>query len=416
MIRQPLEVAIGSRYVRSRTRNRFVSFISLISIIGIALAVAVLIVVLSVMNGFEYEVRDRILKIVSHAAIVGWDGRLEDWRLASDIAAASANTEAVAPFVSGQGMLVSDAAIRGVEFRGVEPTAEARVSGLADLLESGSLDRLESGRYRVLLGRSLAEMLGVSVGDQLILMVAESVTTPAGLVPRMRRFEVAGLFYAGMYEYDRGLIYLHRDDAARMLRLGDSVSGVRIAMYDPLLAPMAVRGIARDLGQDVFITDWTRQHANFFRSIRLTKAIIFVILLMVVAVAAFNIVSTLVMVVREKRADIAILRTLGSSPRAILAIFMTQGVLIGLTGTAVGVSLGLLVASNIDVIVALLEQLLGFRFLEPDVYFISDFPSRISHSDVLRVAGIAVLLAILSPVYPALKAARTQPAEALRQD
>jgi lipoprotein-releasing system permease protein len=416
MIRGPLEFAIGSRYVRSRTRNRFVSFISLISIIGIALAVAVLIVVLSVMNGFEYEVRNRILSIVSHAAIVGWDGRLSDWQLASDIAAAGANTEAVAPFVSGQGMLVSDMTIRGVEFRGVDPSAEARVSGLPSLLESGSLEKLESGRYRVLIGRSLAEMLAVDVGDSVIMMVAESVTTPAGLVPRMRRFEVAGIFYAGMYEYDRGLIYLHRDDAARLLRLGDSVSGVRIAMKDPLLAPTAVRRIARDLGQDVFITDWTRQHANFFRSIRLTKAIIFVILLMVVAVATFNVVSTLVMVVREKRADIAILRTLGSSPRAILAIFMTQGVLIGLTGTAIGVALGALLASNMDMIVAALERLLGFRFLEPDVYFISDFPSRISGSDVLRVAGIAILLAILSPIYPALSGARTQPAAALRQE
>jgi lipoprotein-releasing system permease protein len=361
-------------------------------------------------------VRNRILKIVSHAAIVGWDGRLDDWQLASDIAAAGENTDAVAPFVSGQGMLVSDMTIRGVEFRGVDPAAEARVSGLTDMLESGALDSLEPGRYRLLIGRSLAEMLEVGVGDSVIMMVAESVTTPAGLVPRMRRFEVAGIFYAGMYEYDRGLIYLHRDDAARMLRLGDSVSGVRIAMKDPLLAPTAVRRIARDLGQDVYITDWTRQHANFFRSIRLTKAIIFVILLMVVAVAAFNVVSTLVMVVREKRADIAILRSLGSSPRSILAIFMTQGVLIGLTGTAIGVALGLLVASNIDVIVAVLERLLGFRFLEPDVYFISDFPSRISQSDVLRVAGIAVLLAILSPIYPALSGARTQPAAALREE
>jgi len=416
MIRGPLELAIGGRYLRSRTRNRFVSFISLISIVGIALAVAVLIVVLSVMNGFEYEVRNRILSIVSHAAIVGWDGRLSDWQLASDVAAASANTEAVAPFVSGQGMLVSDTTIRGVEFRGVDPLAEAQVSGLPALLDSGSLDDLETGRYRMLIGRSLAEMLAVGVGDSVIMMVAESVTTPAGLVPRMRRFEVAGVFYAGMYEYDRGLIYLHRDDAARLLRLGDSVSGVRISMKDPLLAPTAVRRIARDLGQDVFITDWTRQHANFFRSIRLTKAIIFVILLMVVAVAAFNVVSTLVMVVREKQSDIAILRTLGSSPRAILAIFMSQGVMIGLVGTALGVALGAVVASNIDVIVAALERLLGFRFLEPDVYFISDFPSRISRTDILRVSGIAVLLAIISPIYPALRGARTQPAAALRQD
>jgi lipoprotein-releasing system permease protein len=410
------EVLVGTRYLRSRNRNRFISFISLISVLGIALAVAVLIVVLSVMNGFEYEVRSRILRVVSHAAITGWQGALEDWSLARDVAAAHPDTRAVARFVSGQGMLVGDARIRGVEIRGIDPASEARVSELDALMEAGSLDALRPGDYGIVIGRSLAEELGAGVGDRVILMVAEGVTTPAGLVPRMRRFEVRGIFYAGMYEYDRGLALVNVRDAARLLRMGDAVSGIRIAFDDPMRAPPVVREIAQSLGQDVYITDWTRQHANFFRSIQLTKSIIFVILLLVVAVAAFNIVSTLVMVVREKGSDIAILRTLGAAPGGILRIFITQGALVGLLGTLLGVSLGLLLAANMDAIVAFIENLLGMKFLAPDVYFISDFPSRIRAGDVFRVAGIALLLALLSTLYPAWRGARTAPARALRHE
>jgi lipoprotein-releasing system permease protein len=410
------EVRVGVRYLRSRNRNRFISFISLISVLGIALAVAVLIVVLSVMNGFEYEVRARILSVVSHAAITGWEGRMDDWPLLSDLAASNPDTRAVAPFVSGQGMLVGAEQIRGVEIRGIDPLREATVSDLPVLMESGSLDVLQPGSYGIVIGRTLADELGVDVGDRLILMVAEGVTTPVGLAPRMRRFEVSGIFNAGMYEYDRGLAFMNVDDAARLLRLGDAVTGIRIAMKDPMRAPVVVRDIARSLGQDVFITDWTRQHANFFRSIQLTKSIIFVILLLVVGVAAFNIVSTLVMVVREKRGDIAILRTLGAAPGGILRIFVTQGALVGLAGTLLGVFLGLVVAANLDSIVAVIESLLGMKFLAPDVYFISDFPSRIKLIDVAQVGGIALLLALLSTLYPAWRGARTAPAQALRHE
>jgi lipoprotein-releasing system permease protein len=410
------EVRVGVRYLRSRNRNRFISFISLISVLGIALAVAVLIVVLSVMNGFEYEVRARILSVVSHAAITGWEGRMDDWPLLSDLAASNPDTRAVAPFVSGQGMLVGAEQIRGVEIRGIDPLREATVSDLPVLMESGSLDVLQPGSYCIVIGRTLADELGVDVGDRLILMVAEGVTTPVGLAPRMRRFEVSGIFNAGMYEYDRGLAFMNVDDAARLLRLGDAVTGIRIAMKDPMRAPVVVRDIARSLGQDVFITDWTRQHANFFRSIQLTKSIIFVILLLVVGVAAFNIVSTLVMVVREKRGDIAILRTLGAAPGGILRIFVTQGALVGLAGTLLGVFLGLVVAANLDSIVAVIESLLGMKFLAPDVYFISDFPSRIKLIDVAQVGGIALLLALLSTLYPAWRGARTAPAQALRHE
>ncbi len=413
---KPYPLLIGSRYLRARTRNRFVSFISLISILGIAVAVAVLIVVLSVMNGFEYEVRDRILDVLSHAAITTAGDGMDDWRLASALAESDPDTKAVSAFIGGEALLIAGDVIKGAQLRGVDPQSEVRVADLEPLMVAGRLDDLQSGAYRLVIGRSLADLLRVRVGDRLIMMVSQGVTTPAGLVPRMRRFEIAGIFYAGMYEYDRGLVFLHRDDASRLLRMGDSVTGLRLAMVDPENAPSAVRAIAQRLGQDVYITDWTRQHANFFRSIQLTKSIIFVILLMVVAVAAFNIVSTLVMVVREKRADVAILRTLGASPRGILTVFMTQGTLIGVLGTTVGVLLGLIVASNIGQLVAWFESLSGIQILAPDVYFISEFPSRVEWLDVGRVAGIALLLALLSTVYPAWRAAATPPATALRHE
>ena len=413
---RPFEVGMALRYFRARSKNRFISFISLISVVGIAIAVAVLIVVLSVMNGFEYEVRAKILNVVSHAAITGWNGRLDDHELVAELIAARPETSAVARFIEGQGMLVGEAEIKGVEIRGIDPAAELRVSGIAGLIEEGSLESLEAGTYRIVIGRELAELLGVGLGDRLIMMISKGITTPAGLVPRMRRFEIGGIFHAGMYEYDRGLALINVADAARLFQLGAAVSGVRIAFVDPLRAPTAVRTVARSLDRDVYVTDWTRQHANFFRSIQLTKSVIFVILLLVVAVAAFNIVSTLVMVVREKRAEIAILRTIGASPMLILRIFMSQGALIGLIGTGAGVVLGVVVAQNIAWIVATLERVLGFRFLAPDVYFISDFPSHVRTGDVIEIAVIAFLLAFVSTVYPAWRAATMAPAEALRHE
>jgi lipoprotein-releasing system permease protein len=413
---RPYELALAARYLRSRNKNRFISFISLISIAGIAIAVAVLITVLSVMNGFEYEVRNRILQVVAHGAISGWAGKMEAWPLVADLAEANAETRAVAPYISGQGMLLGREKIKGVEIRGIDPDAEVMTSGLHELVEAGDLDSLDSGSYRIVIGRELADFLEVKVGDSLILMISEGVTTPAGLVPRMRRFKISGIFYAGMYEFDRGLALVNIRDAARLFRMGDSVTGIRIAVNDAMRAPSVVRDIAKSIGFDVYITDWTRQHANFFRSIQLTKSIIFVILLMVVAVAAFNIVSTLVMVVREKRAEIAILRTLGAPPRALLSLFMLQGTLIGVIGTAVGVLLGVTVSANLGVIVAAVERLLGFRFLAPDIYFISDFPSRIQFSDVWQVSLIAMVLAFFSTIYPAWRGAVTAPADALRHD
>jgi lipoprotein-releasing system permease protein len=413
---RPIELAIALRYVRSRSRNRFVSFISLVSVAGIAIAVAVLIAVLSAMNGFEHEVRNRILGVLAHGTITGLEGRIDDWRELQRVAAADPRVAASAPFVRGEGMVVGESAVRGVEVRGIEPEAELATATLGAILREGDFRALVPGGYGVILGATLADELGVRAGDSVVMLVPEGIATPAGVVPRMRRLKVQGIFYAGMYEYDRGLVFMHMADAARLFRLGDSATGVRLAFTDPALAPEAVVDVAREYGGGVFVSDWTREHMNFFRSIQLTKSIMFVILLMVVAVAAFNIVSTLVMVVREKRSEIAILRTLGAAPGSVVGVFMAQGTLIGLAGTAIGVVLGVAIALNLDSLVGAVEAALGTKFLAPDIYFISDFPTQLRWPDVAVIAAIALALALLSTLYPAWRGAATAPAEALRND
>jgi lipoprotein-releasing system permease protein len=411
---RPVELAIALRYVRSRSKNRFVSFISLVSVAGIALAVAVLIAVLSAMNGFEHEVRSRILGVLAHATITGIDGRIEDWHNLERVAAEYPGLVASAPFVHGQAMVVGDTGVKGVEVRGIEPERELATAALGTLLRGGDFRALTAGSYGLVIGQSLADLLKVKVGDDVVLLVPEGIATPAGVAPRMRRFHVVGIFYAGMYEYDTGLVFMHMGDAARLYHMGEAASGMRFTFTDPARAAESVLGIARAYGGGVFISDWTREHANFFRSIELTKSIMFVILLMVVAVAAFNIVSTLVMVVREKKGEIAILRTLGAAPSAIVRIFMAQGTLIGVAGTAIGVGLGVIVAVNLDVLVGLVERLLGMKFLAPDIYFISDFPTQLQWSDVAVIGGIALGLAFSSTLYPAWRGAALPPAEALR--
>jgi len=413
---RPYELAIALRYVRSRNKNRFISFISVISMAGIALAVAVLIIVLSVMNGFESEVRSRILNVVAHASISGLDGRMADWESLAAAAERAPGVRAVARFVDGQAMLVGPAEIRGVQLRGIDPASELKTSALGSLVVAGSVEALEPGGFGIILGRTLAEQLGVQVGDTVIALVSQGITTPAGVVPRMRRFRVTGIFYAGMYEFDRALAFIHVSDAQRLLRFGTDVSGVRLAVEDPLRAPTVVRDVALAWGGAGYFTDWTREHGNFFRSIQLTRSIIFVILLLVVGVAAFNIVSTLVMVVRDKRGEIAILRTLGSTPAAILAVFVFQGALVGVVGTVAGVVAGVLGAWNVSAIAGLIERVTGFRFIAPDVYFISELPSRLLWSDVWQVAGIALLLGLVSTIYPAWRGAVTAPAEVLRHE
>lgn len=411
---------IGGRYLRARRANRFVSFISGIAMAGIALGVAVLIAVLSVMNGFEVELRGRILDVVAHATLEGSDGRLEDWERVRSLTSGRGGIVATAPYVAGWGMLVNGARSAAVELRGVEPAAERQVSRLHEHLSGGGLEALTAGSYRILLGRRLATELGAGAGDPVLLVVAQGQVTPAGVLPRLRRFTVAGVIDSGMYEYDRGLALLHLADAARLYRLGDAVTGLRYRFTDPLRAAGEVRALALDLAweleRDFLVSDWSRRHGNFFRSIQVTKSILFVVLLLLIAVAAFNIIATLVMVVKEKRGDIAILRTQGATPREVLAVFLIQGLAIGVAGTAAGVAVGLAIAANITLAVHGLEWLLDTTLVDPSVYLIAELPARVQYDDVALVGGTALALAVAATIWPALRAAATQPAEALRHE
>lgn len=410
------ELWIGNRYVRSRSDNRFVSLISAISMLGIAIAVAVLILVLSVVNGFERELKDRLLAMTAHASIEHVDGAMTDWEALSATALDNPRVRAVAPFVDGQALLVFGEQISGVKLRGVDPAAENRVSGIGEMMTEGDLVSLEPGSFNIVLGVELAKALRVGVGDKVTVTLAEGIVTPAGVAPRMKRFVVSGLYRVGMYEFDRRLAFVNIGDAQKLYRKQNAVSGIRLAVTDIFEAPAIVREVALQHGVVVLVSDWTRRHVNFFRSIQITKSILFVILLLVVAVAAFNIVSTLVMVVKDKQADIAILRTIGARPSSILKIFMTQGSVIGIVGTAAGALFGILLAVNLENIVTSLESVFGIKFLAADVYFISDLPAELRIADVVRITSIALTLALVSTIYPAWVAARIAPAEALRYD
>jgi lipoprotein-releasing system permease protein len=410
------ETWIGNRYVRSRNRNGFVSLISAISMLGIAIAVAVLIIVLSVVNGFERELKDRLLAMTAHANIEGVERELRDWETLQDVAERNPRVRASAPYVSGQALMVFGERLSGVELRGIDPVQEDAVSGVAKLMLDGELANLTSGEFNIVLGVELAGELGVGIGDKVTVTLAEGIVTPAGVVPRTKRFTVTGTYRVGMYEFDRRLAFLSIGDAQKLYRKKDSVTGVRLAVTDIFDAHAIVREVALEHGELVLISDWTRRHVNFFRSIQITKSILFVILLLVVAVAAFNIVSTLVMVVKDKQADIAILRTIGARPSSILKIFVTQGSIIGVAGTLAGVFAGVLLAANLENVVTYLEAVFDIKFLAADVYFISDLPSELRKADVLQIAAIALGLALASTLYPAWVAARTAPAEALRYD
>jgi lipoprotein-releasing system permease protein len=411
------EWLIGTRYLRSTHRRGFVSFVALMSVCGLMLGVATLIVVLSVMNGFERELRSRILSVTSHATLMGLDGTLTDWQSLQQRVQRQPGVQAVVPYIESQAMLANGQRMAGAEVRGVLPEEERRATGLAQHLIAGSLSDLRDGSYAIILGAALAHEINARVGDSVVLIAPEGTATPTGVVPRMRRFHVTGLFKSGMYEFDRGLALVHLADAARLLRMGEGVTGLRLALDDPLHAPTTVRRIALSLGgPGYYVSDWTQDHANFFRSIEITKSMMFVILLMLVAVAAFNIVATLVMIVKEKQTDIAILRTLGVGPANVLLTFAVQGVLIGLAGTLLGAALGALLADNLQELVAGLEHLLGTQFLDARVYYMSDLPAYVEGADVLRVCGVAFILCVLATLYPAWRASRTTPAEALRHE
>jgi lipoprotein-releasing system permease protein len=416
MMAQKFEYWIGRRYVRSKSANSFVSLISAISMLGIAIAVTVLIVVLSVVNGFERELKDRLLAMTSHASIEGIEGRLDDWQSLSSVALDNPRVSGTAPYISGQALLVFEEGLSGAELRGIDPARERNVSGVADVMVEGELASLVEGDFNIVLGVELARELGVGPGDKVTVTLAEGRVTPAGILPRQKRFTVTGIYRVGMYEFDRRLAFVNLSDAQRLYRMRDAVSGLRLAVTEIFAAPEIVREVALAHGVLVLISDWTRLNVNFFRSIQITKSILFVILLMVIAVAAFNIVSTLVMVVKDKQADIAILRTIGARPSSILKIFMTQGSVIGLLGTLSGVALGVLLSLNLEAVVAFFESTFGIKFLAADVYFISDLPSELNWGDVVKIGSIALVLALASTLYPAWMAARTAPAEALRYD
>jgi lipoprotein-releasing system permease protein len=412
------EWLIGTRHLRSTHRRGFVSFVALMSVCGLMLGVATLIVVLSVMNGFERELRSRILAVTAHGTIMGLNGTLSDWPALQRQAQLQPGVQAAVPYIESQAMLANGQRLAGANVRGVLPDEERLATGLAQHVSSGRLADLSAGGYGVILGDALAHELNVAVGGSVVLIAPTGTATPTGVVPRMRRFRVVGLFQSGMYEFDRGLALVHMADAARLFELGDEVTGLRLALADPLRAHTLVPRVARALGgaTGLYYTDWTQDHANFFRSIEVTKSMMFIILLMIVAVAAFNIVATLVMIVKEKQADIAILRTLGAGPANVLVIFAVQGVLIGLAGTLLGAALGTLLADHLESLVGALEHLLGTQFLDARVYYMSELPAYVEGIDVFRVCAVAFLLCVLATIYPAWRAARTAPAEALRHE
>jgi lipoprotein-releasing system permease protein len=415
-LRDRYEWLVGTRYLRSGQSRGFLSFITAISTIGLMLGVAVLVVVLSVMNGFEQELRHRILNVTSHATLMGLEGPLPDWEAARDKAQAMPGVIAAVPYVEARAMLAAGQRLSGTQLRGIDPAEEARAVGIGRTLTAGSIDALQPGSWKIVIGDAMARELGVALGDNVVVIAPEGSITPTGLVPRMRNFEVAGVFHSGMYEYDRGLAMLNVQDAARLYRLGSAMTGVRLALEDPLQAPQLVRQLAVDLGGGYYISDWTRNHANFFSSIQTAKAMLFVILSMIVAIAAFNVVATLVMVVKEKQGDIAILRTLGAAPHNILAAFAVQGSVIGASGVLLGIGVGALLSLNLERLVHLIERVSGVQFLDAKVYFMSDLPARLEVVDLLQIGAVALTLCALATIYPAWRASRIAPAEALRHD
>jgi lipoprotein-releasing system permease protein len=413
---QPYELWIGLRYTRAKRRNHFISFISLVSMLGIALGVMALIVVLSVMNGFQEELRTRILGVASHMEISGPGGVLPDWASLADQVGHHPQVTGYAPFVAGQGLLAFGPDTKGALVRGVLPGQEDQVTDISGHMRSGRLEDLTPGAFNIVLGGELASSLGIFVGDKVTVIVPQGVVTPAGMLPRLKQFKVVGLFEVGMYEYDAGLALMHVDDARKLYRLGDAVSGLRVKLKDMARAPWVTRELAGSLRGDYFISDWTMSHQNFFRAVQIEKRMMFIILTLIVAVAAFNIVSTLVMAVTDKQPDIAILRTLGASPSSVMGIFMVQGSLIGVIGTGLGVLSGVLLALNVETVVPMIERAVGLDLFPADVYYISELPSRLNWVDVGWIGGVALVLSFLSTLYPSWRASRVQPAEALRYE
>ena len=407
----------ASRYLLKKEASSFVSYISWISIIGIMIAVGVLIVVLSVVNGFEKELESKLLIMSGHANIENTSGKIIEWESLLLKAEEHENVKKVIPYVQSQGLLVSQNKMSSVIFRGIDPSIISdEVPEFLNFITDGSLDEIKQGNFNVMLGSELAEYLDVSMGDSVNLNLANGITTPFGIFPRAKDFKVTGIFRVGMNEYDRNLIIVNMYDAKRILRMGNTISGLRLSMNDMYEAKTTVRNVALSLGGNFLIRDWTQSHSNFFRSIQITKSILFIILLSVIAVAAFNIVSTLMMVVKDKQRDIAILRANGISHVVILKIYILQGVMIGILGTLLGVTLGVFITSNLQSLIILVESIFGIKVLSSEVYFISDVPADLRFFDVILVSFIAFNMAVLSTIYPAWKASRIIPSEILRNE
>lgn len=408
------ETMIGLRYVRAQRRNHFISFISMSSMIGVALGVMALITVISVMNGFEKELKDRILGMASHAVIEELNG-LKDWQLVINNIKDHPEIVGAAPYFHAEGMLTKDKIVNGVIIRGILPHEETNVAIVAEKMIEGDLNDLKSTEFNIILGAALVRKLNLKIGDKVTLVAPQANFTPAGILPRLKRFTLIGIFEVGMHEFDGGLALIHMDDALRLFRKSNP-TGIRLKTNNILKAPTISREIASQLSSKYWVIDWTQRHSNFFRALKTEKTVMFVILTLIVAVAAFNIISTLVMAVSDKQSDIAVLRTLGASPKSILKIFIIQGTIIGAIGILLGVIGGVWLASNIETLVPALENMLGYKFLSPDVYYISDLPSDMHWSDVILISVVSFVLCLLATIYPAFRAANTLPAEALRYE
>jgi len=410
------ELLVGLRYTRARRRNRFIGVNSLVSMIGIAVGVWALIVVLSVMNGFQKEVRTRILGVASHVQLSGDGNRLADWPAVAKLAAQHPRVLATAPYVNAQAMLTAGQAVRGAIVRGILPQEEERVADLGRHMRAGSLDLLRPGEFKVILGADLARALGLLPGDKVAVIAPQGLVTPAGVIPRLKQFTVAGIFEAGIADADSALALVNLRDAQTLYQMGEAVSGVRLKLDDLFAARGVARELLAQLPPNVYATDWTRSHANFFRAVEIEKRVMFIILALIILVAAINIVSTLVVAVTDKQADIAILRTLGAAPASVMQIFVVQGMVIGVVGTAIGIAFGIITALNIDVIVPAIESAFQIKFLSKDVYLIPDLPSDLQAGDVTAVTLMALALSFLATLYPSWRASQLNPAEALRYE
>lgn len=413
---KPISLFIGLRYTRSKRRTDFISFMSLSSVLGIALGVTTLITVLSVMNGFEKELRTRILGMASHVTITGFGGTVSDWDSLAKQAVKHREVVGAAPFVEAQAMLTKGAAVRGVLVRGVDPAWESNVSELDRFMVAGRMEALLPGQFGILLGIDVARSIGATIGSKVTLVAPKASMTPVGVLPRLKRFTVVGLFQVGAAQYDSAVAVVNIQDGMKVFQLDGEANGIRIKLNDIFMAPEMGQRLAATFGGRYWVRDWTQHHANFFRALKIEKTVMFIILTLIIAVAAFNIVSALTMVVTDKEADIAILRTIGATPLDILRIFMIQGVLIGVVGTILGSIGGIILAANVEVIVPAIENFFGTKFLRADIYYISEVPSDLRQSDVVKISAISFLMSILATIYPALRAAGLQPAEALRYE